>query len=453
MIQQVNRRASRDHAEYALQRFATCFGVRRSHDKGHSRVRTAVSEFIEAVADALAAEQRDTLRLVLRDGRITHDGRALGLGDGTINALGKLFCKRECGGLVLRADLTGASVNALLDWLMGRRARPGTGSCTGMEVLAPSALERTMGEQAPFGIPELRRSFHLAAASHALLQQIAGEIRNGHTLDATEVRELARWAADVAADEGLRIAAPALLAQPADGPFGHSAHVFLLAAAFLHPYARDREEMENFCIAALLHDIGLARVPSRALHRGHDRTSEDWEAWRRHPEYGVDLLLGAGGLPALAVEVAFCHHLGDDNRGFPATSRRIQPGPVTAAVQVADGIARLTRAGHDHPPLLFPEALTRLMGEPGMASKQDVIHAYHTELTRTPPGTRVRVGSGATGIVVDAFPENPQRPVLALVEDREGHRLPERVLIDLRESEDIAHEITEILPRAAALPR
>ena len=58
MIKTANRRPAVDLAELTLQRLATCLGVRRSHDKGHSRARAAVNEFIESVLNFLEANER-----------------------------------------------------------------------------------------------------------------------------------------------------------------------------------------------------------------------------------------------------------------------------------------------------------------------------------------------------------------------------------------------------------
>jgi hypothetical protein len=448
MIQKTpHRRHGADLAETALQRLAICLGVRRSHDKGHSRVRAALQEFIESVHAFLDGNERDTLRLVVRDRRLTHDGRALGLGDGTIAAIGKLLSARECGGVVFRADLTQASVNALLDWLMGRRARPAAASCSGMEVLEPSALDRAAPDRTPLGLDELSRVFHLAEAGHGLLEQVGAEIRQGHGLDAVEIREFARWTADVLTEEGLRIAAPALLLPPAPTPFGHALHVYLLSIGLLHGYARDRAELERFCLAAFMHDIGLCRVPESALRGESKRSEEDWRQIRCHPEYGADILLRCPGIPALAVEVAYCHHIRDENRGFPATSRRMRPGPVTDAVQVADRLETLLGGSNGGDPVIFREALVQLMDDPEMETKKDVIHAFHTGLTPMPPGTTVRVKSGAVGVVLNAYPETPQRPRIAVTNDRHGRRLAEPVTIDLRASDDENHQIEEILPR------
>jgi len=447
MIQKIAARNGFDLAEAALQRLAVCLGVRRSHDKGHSRVRAAVQEFIDAVQLFIDAGEFDTLRVVVRDRRLTHEGRAVGLGDGTVAAIGKLLTKQECGGISFRADLTGSSVNALLDWLMGRRARPAATTCAGMELLEPSALERAAPERAPLGLKELGRVFHLAEAGHALLEQVAAELRHGHDLDTVEIREFARWTADVLAEEGVRIAAPALLRPAKPTLFGHASHVYLLSMALLHGYARDRAELEKFCLAALLHDIGLALIPEDALTGERMSDAERHAAFRLHPEYGADVLLRSRGIPSLAVEVAYCHHMGEENRGFPSTTRRLTPGPVTDVVQVADRLEQLMAGMGGEDPVEFQEALVKAMDDPDLAGKKDVIHAFFTGLTPTPPGTRVRVKSGSIGVVVDAFPETPKRPRIALIQDRSRRRIREPVMLDLREGDDEDQRIVEIMPR------
>jgi HD-GYP domain-containing protein (c-di-GMP phosphodiesterase class II) len=447
MIQPVTRHPARDVFEEVLQRLAMCMGVRRSHDKGHSRVRSTVAEFIESIQSSLAADDRKAFRLVVRDGRITHDGRALGLSDGTIHAIGKLMKKRGCGGLVFRSDLTSASVNALLDWLMGRRARPAASSCTGMEVLEPSPLDRDATSRVPLGLAKFQRVFHLAEASQALMEQIGAEIRQGHALDLSEVRELARWTAEVLADEGLRVVAPALLDPPTQSAFGHPSQVFLLACAFLHPYARSREELESFCMAVFLHDIGIAHMPDNLLRRAGRSSDEGQAEIRNHPRYGADILLQCSGLPPLALEVAYCHHFHDDGTGYPEVERALRSGPVSDAVQVADRLEQLTRTGPGHPRMSVEQALDTLLTDPAMAARHDVIHAYRTGLTTMPPGTLVRLRTGARGVVLDAFPETPMRPLLAIIKDRSGRRLRDPIELDLRQPHDPDHEIELVLPR------
>ena len=99
---------------------------------------------------------------------------------------------------------------------------------------------------------------------------------------------------------------------------------------------------------------------------------------------------------------------------------------------------------------LFEYAQARVAGhiaDPAMAARHDVIHAYRTSLTTMPPGTRVRLRTGARGVVLDAFPETPSRPLLAIVEDRSGRRLRDPIELDLRKPHDPDHEIELVLPR------
>ena len=69
---------------------------------------------------------------------------------------------------------------------------------------------------------------------------------------------------------------------------------------------------------ALLHDIGKTRIPEEVLNKKETLTKEDWALIRTHPFEGAKLLLGAPGVPRLAVITAYEHHLRFDGKGYPA---------------------------------------------------------------------------------------------------------------------------------------
>ena len=75
-------------------------------------------------------------------------------------------------------------------------------------------------------------------------------------------------------------------------------------------------------------------------------TEEEFAVMRRHPELGAQLLASYPELDPIDIEVAYCHHMRDENLGYPNPAFPVKPGPVTAVVQVADMFEALT-AHHD----------------------------------------------------------------------------------------------------------
>jgi hypothetical protein len=439
-----NRRRGPD-AESVTQRLITVLRLRRRHDIGHSRVRAAIAELVDTVVDHLGTKRRNAVRITVRGDELVHDGRTLGLHENAFGQLANRLTELGCGGLVFRADVSAASITALLDWLRGQRAQPAAGTCAGMEFLGLSPQEGSRAASAPFGLAELDTGFRIAEAVLATLQQVEAELREGHELDANEIRQLATWIADQVPKAGIRIAAPVFLGPPEDSHIGHASHVILLALALLQAFARSREELEDYCMAAVTHDVGLWHLDREALES--PTGGRDVPAFRLHPEHGADCILGSPMLPSLAIETAFCHHMEDGEESYPTVARELRPGPVADAIHVADRVERLTRRGPGRNAVLFGAAMARLRDEPGMASKLDVIEAYLTELTPTPPGTLVRVRGGSVGVVLEARPDHPDRPRIALVQDPVGDTLPSPVVVDLRENEDEANLISEALLR------
>ena len=446
MIEPVRNRRRADHAEQVVRKLVTVNRLRRRYDKGHIRVRQGVEVFIDAVREFLDLRRRTVLRIVMREGNLTHDRRLLAHGEDTVEELARLLVQLDCGGIAFRSNLTAASMNALLDWMAGVRAQPEPDSCAGLAFIGESAVDRATGSSAPFGLSELDRVFQIAAASRYALEQLHREMAAGHALDYSQITQHARWVMDGLASEGRRVTAPVFLSPRATDPVDHATNVFLLAVALLHPYARDARELESFCIAALLHDIGRANVSPNDRLGGTAHAAAEAEC---HPYLGADALLEVHELPPLAIEVAYAHHLQDGDRGLPAMREMLRPSPVSDAIQIADLIEQRLAHGADCKAMSFPTILSGLMEEPGLLPKQDVIQAYLADLTPTPPGTMVRLESGSIGVVFDVDPNDPERPRVAIIRDSSGHHFEFPTVLDLRDMDDAALGIAEPLPRPA----
>jgi HD-GYP domain-containing protein (c-di-GMP phosphodiesterase class II) len=69
-------------------------------------------------------------------------------------------------------------------------------------------------------------------------------------------------------------------------------------------------------LAALLCDIGAARIPAGVLDQPGPLSDADWEAVRRHPEHSAAMLAGPGYADVRPWILA--HHERPDGRGYPS---------------------------------------------------------------------------------------------------------------------------------------
>lgn len=114
----------------------------------------------------------------------------------------------------------------------------------------------------------------------------------------------------------------------------------------LHLGADERRECG---VAALLHDIGMARLP---LAAGAERfTSQDRARVRGHPLEGARILLREGDTFEGAAIVSYEHHLRPDGGGYPRLSYPREPHMLSRIVAVVDAFDALLAPRSDRPRL------------------------------------------------------------------------------------------------------
>ena len=69
--------------------------------------------------------------------------------------------------------------------------------------------------------------------------------------------------------------------------------------------------------AAILHDVGKARVPADIVGKPGELSPEEWGVLQQHPAEGARMLLNSGPDMELAAIVAYEHHIKYDGSGYP----------------------------------------------------------------------------------------------------------------------------------------
>jgi HD-GYP domain-containing protein (c-di-GMP phosphodiesterase class II) len=96
---------------------------------------------------------------------------------------------------------------------------------------------------------------------------------------------------------------------------GHSDRVGSLAVALGMEVGLSHEELELLKDAGALHDIGKIGVSSDILHKPGRLTDAEWEAIKKHPEIGYNILRPLKQERLL--ELTLYHHERIDGKGYP----------------------------------------------------------------------------------------------------------------------------------------
>ena len=220
---------------------------------------------------------------------------------------------------------------------------------------------------------------------------------------------------------------------PSPGPAREAVHVAIISLKIGLELGYAPEELRRLGLAALLHNVGMARLPEALLTRKGPLPPEERAALERHPEEGVRLLRGLGPQATWLAEVVLQVHERMDGSGYPKGLTGQEIHDDAYIVGLADVYESLV---HPRPfrRCLGPlEALKEILTRERTTVPDRIRKALIRALSAFPVGSLVRLNTGEIGRVVAKHPDLPLRPVVEVLV-RRGKRLEEPVVIDLSQS-------------------
>ncbi len=156
----------------------------------------------------------------------------------------------------------------------------------------------------------------------------------------------------------------------------HALNSAILALALADTLQLGKEETRQAGLAALLHDLGMARVPAETL-ASETLSAAARAGVRGHPIEGARLLLRLGEGWELAAVAAYEHHLRPDGSGgYPSMSYPREAHFVSRMVAVCDAFDALRTARPDRPAFEPEPALALLEQGSGTQFDPRIVPAF-----------------------------------------------------------------------------
>jgi hypothetical protein len=193
-------------------------------------------------------------------------------------------------------------------------------------------------------------------------------------------------------------------------------------------------------LAALVHDVGMLRVPAEIVFKTGPLDDTERRALERHTFIGAELAakLLPGGV--WLSEAAGGHHERLDGTGYPGGLRDAHIAPLTRLLAVCDVYTALCSPRPHRPPRETRTALadTLLLADQGALDPREAERLLL--LSFYPVGSAVELSDGAFGVVVATHMaprdlNTPARPVITVLTDGRGKPLPTPHHIDLATSD------------------
>ena len=126
-----------------------------------------------------------------------------------------------------------------------------------------------------------------------------------------------------------------------DATYQHSLLVAGLCAAFSLKSGLTSNHQHLLLQAALLHDVGKARVPTGILNKSGGLSKPEMDVMRTHPALGHAMLAGQRGISPVILDVIRHHHEYLDGTGYPDRLQGRQISDYVRIVTICDIYAAL----------------------------------------------------------------------------------------------------------------
>ena len=150
-----------------------------------------------------------------------------------------------------------------------------------------------------------------------------------------------------------------------DATYQHCLLVAGLTAAFAGQLGLSIAKQRMLVKAALLHDIGKARVPLAILNKSGPLDAAELTVMRRHASDGYYMLSRQGGLEHGVLDIVLHHHEMLDGSGYPEGLRQERISDIVRIVTICDIHAALIERRTYRAPLSSDKAYEILVGMGG----------------------------------------------------------------------------------------
>lgn len=186
----------------------------------------------------------------------------------------------------------------------------------------------------------------------------------------------------------------------------------------------ERKDLRELALSAMLHDIGMLRVPAEVVKKQSGLSEGDLVEIRRHPIYSADIL-SKMGLPDIVVEVARQVHEKDDGSGYPRGLRGDDIHEYAKIVAMADTYTAMLQPRPQRERMMPFEIVKEIIEQGQGHFSRRLVKTLIDEFAIFPVGLYVRLNTGEVAIVKKSSRLSPLRPEVTVVMDGRGRRLPE----------------------------
>jgi HD-GYP domain-containing protein (c-di-GMP phosphodiesterase class II) len=189
--------------------------------------------------------------------------------------------------------------------------------------------------------------------------------------------------------------------------------------------------LNQLATGALLHDIGMVKVPKSILKKTEKLTADEMNQIRTHPLYSYRVISKEMKYPEEIGVIALQHHERWDGQGYPRKLRGEDINLAARIVAVADAYVAMINNRPHRDSMIGYSAMRSVLNDNGRAFDPKILKVFIESMGIYPIGSIVQLNTSAIGRVVQIHADAPLRPSVELIIDEFGNKRAEREVVDL----------------------
>ncbi|MDZ7671868.1 MAG: HD-GYP domain-containing protein [Halanaerobiales bacterium] len=212
-----------------------------------------------------------------------------------------------------------------------------------------------------------------------------------------------------------------------DYTFEHSVNVAVYSIILGKSLNFNVRDLNKLGVGAILHDIGKILIPPEILFKKDKLNEEEYKVIQEHPRLGYDYIKETDEISPVSKAAILSHHERLDGSGYPKMSKNKDIHEFAKIVAITDVYDALTsdRAYRKRWP--EHEAINYIMSNSDKQYDNYYVNKFVRNLAIYPNGSMVRLSNGNKAIVKEQNSNYPTRPILRVIEDKEGNELFEEM--------------------------
>ena len=200
-----------------------------------------------------------------------------------------------------------------------------------------------------------------------------------------------------------------------DYTYYHSVNVSIIAIAIGCGLGLSQQDLTQLGLAAILHDIGMIRIPKSVVTKNTDLTSEEFIELKKHPSYGYRIMRDCNNIAPQVYLSILQHHERYNGEGYPHGKVGKDITLFARIIAVADVYDAIISKRSYREAILPSDAIEYIMGGSGTYFDPEIVRVFLRKVAAYPVSTCVMLNNGSPAIVIENFEDATTRPLVKLL--------------------------------------